>query len=72
VHELTRLERTLGSLVDPDELTLARSRLTALLATLDGQAQPVGVERQEDQIVAGLIDSASDEEIFGFIDEELG
>jgi acyl transferase domain-containing protein/acyl carrier protein len=70
--ELARLERTLGSLVDPDEVILARSRLTALLATLDGKDKPVGVGQQEDETVAGLIDSASDEEIFGFIDEELG
>jgi acyl transferase domain-containing protein/acyl carrier protein len=71
-HALARLERTFGSLVDPDELTLARSRMTALLAKLDAIGQPARVGQQDEQTVAGLIDSASDEEIFGFIDEELG
>ena len=72
MDELTRLEPRLGSLEDPSEVTAARSRLAALLAKLDDAHRP-GVEQERDPaIVAERILSASDEEIFGFIDRELG
>jgi acyl transferase domain-containing protein/acyl carrier protein len=72
LRELERLEHRLGSLVDQDQITAARSRLLALLARLDGSHEQADAEQQDEQAVAGLIESASDEEIFGFIDRELG
>ncbi|MFZ1156000.1 MAG: beta-ketoacyl reductase, partial [Solirubrobacteraceae bacterium] len=72
LRELERLEHRLESMADPDQTTAARSRLLALLTRLDSSQEQAGVEQQDEQAVAGLIESASDEEIFGFIDRELG
>ncbi len=69
--ELARLERTLVSLEDTEELRSATARLHALLARIDG-AQGSGDGRQEAVAVAERIQTASDEEVFGFIDRELG
>jgi acyl transferase domain-containing protein/NADPH:quinone reductase-like Zn-dependent oxidoreductase len=69
--ELVRLERTLGSLRDAGELSGAVERLRALLARLDG-AHGANDGQQEAAAVAERIQTASDEEIFGFIDRELG
>ncbi|MGC2374229.1 MAG: SDR family NAD(P)-dependent oxidoreductase [Solirubrobacteraceae bacterium] len=65
--ELGRLERALGSLEDGPERAGATARLQALLAKLtESSASQDGVA------VAQKIQEASDEEIFGFIDQELG
>ncbi len=72
LRELAGLEQRLESLAEPDQIAAARSRLLALLSRLGDLHEPAGVERQDGQAVAGLIESASDEEIFGFIDRELG
>jgi polyketide synthase 12 len=63
--ELGRLEQSLSTLEDEVMRTMARERLQALLAGLD-QRSGEGVA------VAERIQSASDEEIFTFIDSELG
>jgi acyl transferase domain-containing protein/D-arabinose 1-dehydrogenase-like Zn-dependent alcohol dehydrogenase/acyl carrier protein len=68
MDELTRLGQKIESLVDARELTAARSHLTALLARLDG-AQESATGHGD---LATRLQSASDEEIFGFIDQELG
>jgi acyl transferase domain-containing protein/acyl carrier protein len=66
--ELTQIERRLLSLGDSRDVTAARSRLSALIARLDGLRGPI-VEQAD---LAQRIQSASDEEIFGLIDRELG
>jgi acyl transferase domain-containing protein/D-arabinose 1-dehydrogenase-like Zn-dependent alcohol dehydrogenase/acyl carrier protein len=66
-EELGSLERALTSLEDGTELRRATSRLKALLASLSAAgAAEAGVA------VAQQIEDASDDEIFGFIDRELG
>jgi polyketide synthase 12 len=70
--ELGRLERALASLPDGARLGEAESRLRVLLARLDdARARLQGAP--EDAIAVGeRIQAASDDEIFGFIDRELG
>ncbi len=65
--ELGRLEQALASLEEA-ELTQARARVQALLARVGGDAQAANSSAD----VAERIQSASDEEIFGFIERELG
>jgi acyl transferase domain-containing protein/acyl carrier protein len=71
--ELARLERTLLSLEDPAERRGASARLQAVVAKLDGARD--GSEQREPQdgvaVAARLLD-ASDDELFGFIDQQLG
>ena len=65
-RELGRLERSLASLADDGARAAACERLQMLLTRL-------GDARSQDGVaVAGRIQSASDEEIFTFIDRELG
>jgi acyl carrier protein len=64
--ELSRLERRLRELDDGQ-----RSRATARLRELLADAEDAARSR-EAVAVAERLDEASDEEIFGFIDEELG
>jgi NADP-dependent 3-hydroxy acid dehydrogenase YdfG len=65
--DLAKLERTLGSLRGERERGEMATRLRALLATLtESPAEP------DAAVVAQTIQEASDEEIFGFIDQELG
>ncbi|MFF1926356.1 SDR family NAD(P)-dependent oxidoreductase, partial [Streptomyces sp. NPDC058221] len=66
--ELDRIEQMLTD-VDPtdEESTDIQRRLTALLARFDGAARPAEAER-----VADKMDAATDDEIFSFIDNELG
>ncbi len=64
--ELGRLEGTLIALEGRDERIAAMRRLQAMLAKLGGEAE------QGDGAVAERLQSASDEEIFGFIERELG
>ncbi len=65
--ELARFERAVRSIRDERERARAGASLQALLALLSGAAAEDGEET-----VAQRIDSASDEEVFGFIDRELG
>ncbi len=67
--ELDRLEQTLPSIVAQEgiELTRVTSRLQALLAQLSDTGRSV-----DGVAVAEKIQTASDDEIFGFIDGELG
>ena len=65
--ELGRLAQTLVSLSDNDERVRVTASLKSLLAKLEGTDASQGVVA-----VAEKINSASDEEIFGFIDETLG
>ncbi|MFE3945434.1 type I polyketide synthase [Streptomyces sp. NPDC059118] len=66
--ELDRIEQMLTD-VDPtdEENADIQRRLAALLARFDKAARPVEAER-----VADKIDAATDDEIFAFIDTELG
>jgi malonyl CoA-acyl carrier protein transacylase/nucleoside-diphosphate-sugar epimerase len=64
--ELARLQRSVVSLADEAARERARAGLRTLLAALDGDGDEPG------QSVARQIEQASDEEIFGFIDRELG
>ncbi|MDO0938361.1 type I polyketide synthase [Streptomyces sp. DG2A-72] len=66
--ELDRIEQMLTD-VDPtdEESAGIQRRLAALLARFDEAARPVEAER-----VADKIDAATDDEIFAFIDNELG
>jgi polyketide synthase 12 len=68
--EIARLERALGALEDVTELRGATARLQVLLAQLESRGSGNG--RREAVAVADRIRAASDEEIFGFIDRELG
>jgi acyl transferase domain-containing protein len=64
--ELGRLEAALSAL-DEAQRARATARLQGLLASLGGAPRS-----QDGLAVAEQIESASDEEIFGFIDQELG
>jgi acyl transferase domain-containing protein/D-arabinose 1-dehydrogenase-like Zn-dependent alcohol dehydrogenase len=64
--ELARLQRSVGSLADEAARERARAGLRTLLARLDADGG------ESEQSVARQIEQASDEEIFGFIDSELG
>jgi acyl transferase domain-containing protein/NADP-dependent 3-hydroxy acid dehydrogenase YdfG len=64
--ELGKLEQTLGSLDDELARMRAGSRLRELLAIVLEPATP-----EDGVAVAEKIESASDEEIFGFIDRDL-
>ncbi|HXA54011.1 MAG TPA: SDR family NAD(P)-dependent oxidoreductase, partial [Solirubrobacteraceae bacterium] len=61
-----RLEGSLAALADDGERAAARERLHALLARLDDAPAHAGAA------VAARLDTASDEELFTFIDGELG
>jgi acyl carrier protein len=65
--EIANLEAALASLGDGDERARAMARLRALVDGLDGDGRlaPAGA-------VAQRLDAASDEELFGFIEKELG
>ncbi|MGA9284679.1 MAG: SDR family NAD(P)-dependent oxidoreductase [Solirubrobacteraceae bacterium] len=64
---LEKLEEALGALRDERERGEMATRLRAMLATLtESPAEP------QVALVAQTIQEASDEEIFGFIDQELG
>jgi acyl transferase domain-containing protein/D-arabinose 1-dehydrogenase-like Zn-dependent alcohol dehydrogenase/acyl carrier protein len=65
--EIDRLEQAISGLDDGAERMRARARLQGLLASLDGAPSSDGRVA-----VAEQLESASDEEIFGFIDSELG
>jgi acyl transferase domain-containing protein/acyl carrier protein len=65
--ELGRLAQTIVSLSDNDERTRVTASLKSLLAKLEDPESSQGAVA-----VAEKIHSASDEEIFGFIDETLG
>ncbi len=65
--ELATLEVALASLGDEGERSRVSARLRALLDGLSGN----GGSRATDGVARSL-DSASDEEIFGFIEKELG
>ena len=65
--ELAKLERSLRSLSDESDRASAATRLQVLLAAL---TEPT--DSGDSVAVAQTIEDASDEEIFGFIDRELG
>ncbi len=65
--ELAKLEQALPALEDEERRLSVTSRLRALLANIDGIVRP-----QDGIVVAEQIQDASDEEIFEFIDSELG
>jgi acyl carrier protein len=67
--ELDRLERMLSELVDGAELQEAHARLRVLLARLEQDGER---SRGDAVALAERMQSASDEELFGFIDRELG
>ncbi len=73
--ELNRLERTLVSLRDPVERRGATVRLQMLLASLDGGdelSEEDGQSGQGGAEIAAQLQEVSDEELFGFIDQQLG
>jgi acyl transferase domain-containing protein/acyl carrier protein len=73
LEDLSRLERRLLALGDGRPPDAVRSRLAALLGSLERRSQrAAGSEQSERLAVSEQIGSASDEEIFGFIDRELG
>jgi acyl carrier protein len=65
--EMVKLEQMLLALEDEEKRSRVTSRLRALLAQVDDAGRP-----QNGAVVAEQIQVASDEEIFGFIDSELG
>ncbi len=67
-EDLERVERALGALRDERALGDAAERLRALLARIDAREESAGDGRAA---VAEQLQTASDEEIFGFIDREL-
>ena len=72
--ELSKLEHTLGSLRDSAQRTGAAARLRVLLAHLESEdgAGPHNGKSLEEPAVHERMQVASDEEIFEFIDRELG
>jgi acyl transferase domain-containing protein/acyl carrier protein len=70
--ELGRLEGALASPRDGAELDGLASRLRAMLAGLDGARERSEIDQQSSVAVVEQIQTASDDEIFGFIDRELG
>jgi acyl transferase domain-containing protein/acyl carrier protein len=71
--ELARLELTLASLEDDTQRSDASARLRALLARLEGQDREHSQNGETGRIaVLERVKAASDEEIFDFIDQELG
>ncbi|WP_282698349.1 beta-ketoacyl reductase, partial [Streptomyces sp. CC208A] len=68
--ELDRLDGLLPSLPDDDARTEVSQRLRALLSRLDGSAGRSGGTTDPDAVDA--LESASVDEIFDFIDNELG
>uniref|UniRef100_UPI0015F07CBF type I polyketide synthase n=1 Tax=Amycolatopsis pittospori TaxID=2749434 RepID=UPI0015F07CBF len=66
--QLDQLDATLARLAaDPEVLGSVTARLNAALARLTGNG-----ETEEESAVADLLDEASDDEIFAFINNELG
>jgi acyl carrier protein len=65
--ELDRLEPIAATLEDAGERADVAARLRSLLERVEEREGP-----HDGVAVASKLDSASDEEIFGFIDEELG
>jgi acyl transferase domain-containing protein/D-arabinose 1-dehydrogenase-like Zn-dependent alcohol dehydrogenase/acyl carrier protein len=65
--ELSRLEPAIAALRDEDERARATAHLKALLSRLEH-----GEDTRDGAVVTERIRSASDDEIFGFIDEQLG
>jgi acyl transferase domain-containing protein/NADPH:quinone reductase-like Zn-dependent oxidoreductase/short-subunit dehydrogenase/acyl carrier protein len=65
--ELDKLEQGLLVLEDEDQRSRVTARLRVLLAQIDGAGRS-----QEGVVASERIQDASDEEIFGFIDSELG
>ncbi|HXQ00978.1 MAG TPA: SDR family NAD(P)-dependent oxidoreductase [Solirubrobacteraceae bacterium] len=69
--EVGRLERSLLSLDDPSEQRRAGTLLRAVLAKLDRAHELSEVVQQESVAVAERLQDASDDELFGFIDQQL-
>ena len=65
--ELDTIELSLLALADEQERARAMARLQVLVGRLSGNG-----EAEHGAVVAEQIQVASDEEIFGFIDNELG
>ena len=66
--ELDRIDAMLGAIAqDDDERRRVSARLQELVARLSDSSQP-----QDGVTVAERLEAASDDEIFGFIDNELG
>ncbi len=69
--ELGRLERSLLLLDDPVEQRRAATLLRTVLAKLDHAHERSEVVQQESVAVAERLQDASDDELFGFIDQQL-
>jgi acyl transferase domain-containing protein/acyl carrier protein len=69
--EVAGLEQRLASLPDGVQLSGVLARLRTLLASLDDRRNGVARGRPSTGAVAERIQTASDDEIFGFIDREL-
>jgi len=71
--ELDRLEAAIAT-ADPDEHTRVRvtSRLQLLLAKWTGASTEQGVDKEQDPSTAESFDSATPEDVFDFIDNQLG
>ena len=71
--ELTKLERTLASLKDTAQRSGAAARLRVLLANLESEDRTGSPDSESGAVaVHERMRAASDEEIFDFIDRELG
>jgi polyketide synthase 12 len=70
--ELDHLERTLAKVADGAERNEARARLRTLLTKLEQTDDQSGDGATDMVALAEQMQTASDDELFGFIDEELG
>ena len=70
--EIATLERGLATLEDGLDRSMVSARLRALLAGLEGEGRESFNGQQNGVSLAERMQSASDEEIFGLIDRELG
>ncbi len=70
--ELVSLERSLSTLDDGAERKHAATRLRTLLASLDGEDRRRSPDEEGSVTVVERMEAASDEEIFDFIDQQLG